>query len=70
MIPDLYRQWIGGGGHDLDLQEHDFSAGGRTRLRGHAVYPSVEARDGMVASGVQAGMDSGYASLDALLAGE
>ena len=27
--------------------------GGRTRLRGHAVYPSMEARDGMVASGME-----------------
>lgn len=120
--PELYRQWIGGGGDDLDLQEHDFSTGGRyrfvqrgddgveyafngvfhvvrendfaiqtfefegvpdvvsiesltferldgnrTRLSGHAVYPSLEARDGMVGSGMQVGMEAGYARLDALL---
>ena len=123
--PDLYRQWIGGGSHDLDLQEYAFRTGGRyrfvqraedgseyafngvfhvvranelaiqtfefegvpdvvsiesltferldggrTRLRGHAVYPSLEARDGMVSNGMQAGMEAGYATLDVLLAGE
>jgi uncharacterized protein YndB with AHSA1/START domain len=41
--------------------------GDRTRLRGHAVYPSLEARDGMVSSGMQTGMDQGYAKLDELL---
>ena len=121
--PDLYRQWIGGGDHTLDLQEFSFRTGGRyrfvqrgedgteyafngvfhvvrendfaiqtfefegypdvvsvesltferlegdrTRLRGHAVYPSLEARDGMVSSGMQTGMEAGYAQLDAVLA--
>lgn len=42
--------------------------GGRTRLRGHAVYPSQEARDGMVESGMEVGMTEGYVKLDALLA--
>ncbi len=41
--------------------------GGRTRLKGHAVYPSLEARDGMVGSGMSAGMEAGYAKLDELL---
>ena len=41
---------------------------GRTRLRIHSVYPTVEARDGMVASGMETGMTEGYAKLDALLA--
>ena len=40
---------------------------GRTRLRGHAVYPSMEARDGMVSSGMEGGMNAGYAKLDAIL---
>jgi len=44
--------------------------GDRTRLIGHAVYPSLEARDGMVSSGMQDGMEAGYAKLDRLLAGE
>ena len=41
--------------------------GGRTRLRGHSVYPSLEARDGMVASNMESGMSEGYARLDELL---
>jgi uncharacterized protein YndB with AHSA1/START domain len=42
---------------------------GRTRLRGHAVYPTVEARDGMVASGMDRGVREGFERLDAILAG-
>ncbi|GGC85635.1 activator of HSP90 ATPase [Tersicoccus solisilvae] len=41
--------------------------GSRTRLRIHAVYPSVEARDGMVASGMEGGMREGYEQLEELL---
>ena len=41
---------------------------GRSRLSGHAVYPSVEARDAMVGSGMESGMAEGYAKLDELLA--
>lgn len=41
--------------------------GGRTRLSGHAVYPSQEARDGMAASGMEGGMSEGYERLDELL---
>lgn len=40
----------------------------RTRLRVHAVYPSVAARDGMVASGMENGMREGYERLEELLA--
>jgi uncharacterized protein YndB with AHSA1/START domain len=43
---------------------------GRTRLSGHAVYPSQEARDGMAASGMEGGMSQGYDRLDALLEGK
>ena len=41
---------------------------GRTRLSIHSVYPTVEARDGMVASGMERGITEGYARLDALVA--
>ena len=41
---------------------------GRTRLHAHSVYPSVEARDGMVASGMEIGLREGYERLDALVA--
>jgi uncharacterized protein YndB with AHSA1/START domain len=40
---------------------------GRTRLRGHSVYPTLEARDGMVASNMEVGMSEGYERLDELL---
>lgn len=41
---------------------------GRTRLHGVSIFLSVEARDGMVASGMDTGVTEGYAKLDALLA--
>lgn len=40
---------------------------GRTRLTGHSVYSSLEARDGAVASGMETGMSEGFDQLDALL---
>jgi uncharacterized protein YndB with AHSA1/START domain len=40
---------------------------GRTRLTAHAVYPALEARDGMVASGMSQGVTQGYERLDDLL---
>jgi uncharacterized protein YndB with AHSA1/START domain len=123
--PDLFRQWIGAGSDDVQLDEFSFTTGGRyrfvqkgedgvdygfngvyhvvrenefaiqtfefegypdvvsiesltferldgpdggrTRLRGHAVYPTMEARDGMVGSGMEAGMSAGYDQLDTVL---
>ncbi len=41
---------------------------GRSRVRGHATYPSLEARDGMAQSGMESGMSDGYQRLDDLLA--
>ncbi len=41
---------------------------GRTRLRGWSTYPSVEARDGMVESGMETGLREGYERLDGVLA--
>jgi uncharacterized protein YndB with AHSA1/START domain len=40
---------------------------GRSRVRGHATYPSLEARDGMVEGGMETGMTDGYQRLDDLL---
>lgn len=40
---------------------------GRTRLQGHSTYPSLEARDGMVQSGMESGMSEGYERLDKVL---
>lgn len=43
--------------------------GGRARLTIHSVYPTVEARDGMVASGMETGVTEGYERLEKLAAG-
>lgn len=43
--------------------------GGRTLLKITVTYPTKEARDGMLASGMDQGMAAGYARLDELLAG-
>lgn len=42
--------------------------GNRTLLTITVLYPSKEARDGMLASGMDQGMEAGYQRLDALLA--
>jgi uncharacterized protein YndB with AHSA1/START domain len=44
--------------------------GGRSRLAGHSVYPTQEARDGMAASGMEGGMSEGYERLEELLGKE
>lgn len=44
--------------------------GGRTRLHATSVFDSLEARDGMVASGMESGVVAGYRALDRLLAGD
>lgn len=41
--------------------------GGRSKLIGHSVYPTLEARDGMAQSGMEYGMTEGYERLDELL---
>lgn len=41
---------------------------GRARVRVHAVYPTLEARDGMVASGQAKGVTEGYERLEEALA--
>lgn len=47
----------------LTMEEQD----GKTVLRNRAVYQSVEARDAMISSGMEEGMNSGFDALDALL---
>jgi uncharacterized protein YndB with AHSA1/START domain len=42
--------------------------GGRTRLVHQSVFQSVEDRDGMIASGMERGVNDGYEKLDSLLA--
>lgn len=42
---------------------------GSTRLAIHSTYPSQEARDAMIASGMAKGVTQGYERLDTVLAG-
>ena len=42
--------------------------GGRTLIRTTSVFQSVEARDAMIASGMEGGIDEGFDRLDELLA--
>ena len=42
-------------------------AGGRSRLRGRSICPNLEARDGLLSSGMEGGMTEGYEKLDELL---
>lgn len=47
----------------LTFEERD----GKTVVRTHSVYQTVEARDGMIASGMEEGMNDGFDRLDELL---
>ena len=49
------------------LQLHDLGDG-RTRLEATSIVESIDARDGMLASGMETGVVEGYAALDELLA--
>ncbi|MFI5718178.1 SRPBCC family protein [Nocardia sp. NPDC051750] len=52
----------------LETLTFEALAGGRTRLRVLSVVESFEIRDGMLASGMNVGVEEGYAKLDELLA--
>jgi uncharacterized protein YndB with AHSA1/START domain len=52
----------------LDTMWFTDLGGGRTRLHIETLLDSFEARDGMLASGMEVGMTDGYAKLDELLA--
>lgn len=41
---------------------------GRSRIRVHSAYPSLESRDGMVQANMEHGVREGYERLDAILA--
>jgi uncharacterized protein YndB with AHSA1/START domain len=51
----------------IDCLTFEDLGGGRSRLIGHAVYPSMEARDGMAQSGMEGGMSEGYDRLEEAL---
>jgi hypothetical protein len=52
----------------LDTAEFIDLGDGRTRLEVLSVVSSMEARDGMLASGMELGVREGYDALDELLA--
>jgi uncharacterized protein YndB with AHSA1/START domain len=51
----------------LDSNTFESLPGGRSRLSTHSVFPSVDARDGIVASGMEAGIVEGYERLEELV---
>jgi uncharacterized protein YndB with AHSA1/START domain len=51
----------------LDSYTFESLPGNRSRLSTHNVFPSVEARDGMVESGMERGVVDGYERLDELV---
>lgn len=55
-------------GVSLETMTFEDLGGGRTRLVSTSVVDSFEARDGMLASGMEVGINDGHAKLDALLA--
>ena len=62
-------EFEGAPGH-VELDTNTFIAlpDGRCRLEVHSTYESVMARDAMLQSGMETGVDEGYRQLDALLA--
>lgn len=59
---------FGGVPDEVSIETLTFESlpGGRTRLSGHATYPSLEDRDGILSSGMEHGMRDGYDKLEAL----
>ncbi|MCM3686644.1 SRPBCC family protein [Kocuria rosea] len=53
---------------ELEFLAFEDLGDGRCRLHGHTIHPSLEARDGMAASGMESGMSDGYERLEELLA--
>ncbi len=55
-------------GHvEFDTSKFEELPGGRSRLTIHAIYQSVEDRDGMIKSGMERGVTDGFDQLDELL---
>ncbi len=61
-------EFEGAPGHvSLEALAFEDLGNGRTRLRASAVHQSVEARDAMIESGMESGVNEGYERLDELL---
>ncbi|MDF0528485.1 SRPBCC family protein [Tsukamurella sp. 8F] len=57
-------------GVSLDTMTFEDLGDGRTRLHGRSIVDGFAARDAMLESGMETGVDEGYAKLDRLLAGD
>ncbi|TDC53018.1 polyketide cyclase [Actinomadura sp. KC345] len=53
----------------LETVRFEDLGGGRTRLHAQSLVDSFESRDQWIASGMETGVEQGYAKLDALVAG-
>ncbi len=51
----------------LDTATFEDIGGGRTRVHLNSVFQSLADRDGMIQSGMEGGMNEGFARLDELL---
>lgn len=63
-------EWEGLPGHVSFESARFIEQDGVTVVESTSVFMAVEDRDGMIANGMQTGVDEGYAKLDALLAGQ
>ena len=54
----------------LDIMRFEDLPGGRSRIVGRSVFPSLENMQDMIDEGMTAGMEAGYRKLDALLAAD
>lgn len=52
----------------MDIMRFEDLPGGRSRIVDHSVFPSIEVLEGMMAQGMEGGMNEGYEQLDELLA--
>jgi uncharacterized protein YndB with AHSA1/START domain len=62
-------EWDGMPGYvAVDTAEFEDLGDGRTKVITTSIFHTVEERDGMLATGMQSGLDQSYAALDRLLA--
>ena len=52
----------------IDIMRFESLPGGRSRIVDHSVFPSIEVLEGMMAEGMEYGMNEGYEKLDEMLA--
>jgi uncharacterized protein YndB with AHSA1/START domain len=53
---------------NIEFMRFEDLGGSRSQLRGRGICPSIEARDGLLSSGMEGGMTEGYERLESLLA--